>query len=254
MNLFDQIEEVRGLLKQQADLLVAVGTGQVSIRDGNADAEYQERDRLLVKLSKTLGLNQTLPWRTLWDWHAHYKDKLSDYQSRRQLIASLLRKSMDELDALIDSHPSISSTPLVTKNVVQEVLRDAEVLIREGRYSSVVDRLHTALHGHLLWICETTSIITNEKDPSITRLMRLVRENHPNFLATATLDEDMKRIFMSMGNILDALNTVRNKASPAHASDNLLAEPEARLAINAAQTILGYLDQKTQGSSPPENN
>jgi hypothetical protein len=46
-----------------------------------------------------------------------------------------------------------------------------------------------------------------------------------------------------MGSIMDVLNPIRNNASMAHPND-LLDPPEAMLVINAARTILHYIDTK----------
>ena len=50
-----------------------------------------------------------------------------------------------------------------------------------------------------------------------------------------------------MSSVVDTLNTLRNTASLAHPNDALLDDEEAMLAINAAQTILHYLDPKLRG-------
>lgn len=234
------------LLKTQADLLLKVATHELSIRDTNADNVYQENDRRLLRLARHLGIPEPFPWRTLWQWNGYYSQTLPDYKARRLLVGSLLRESLDRIDELEESRSTITATLIYSKSVVQEVLTDADLLIRDGRYSNAVDRLHTAIHGHLRWICETANLNTVPGEDSVMKLMRLIRESHPNFVRSATLDEDMRKIFMSMGNILDALNTVRNNASPAHANETLLAEPEARLAVNISHTILSYLDDKTQ--------
>jgi hypothetical protein len=44
--------------------------------------------------------------------------------------------------------------------------------------------------------------------------------------------------------ILDAMNPARNRGSLAHPNEDLLGEHEAILFINAARTILQYLDAK----------
>jgi hypothetical protein len=47
--------------------------------------------------------------------------------------------------------------------------------------------------------------------------------------------------------ILDALNPMRNRASVAHPNPTLLEQPEAMLVVNAARTILHYLDAGLSG-------
>jgi hypothetical protein len=54
-----------------------------------------------------------------------------------------------------------------------------------------------------------------------------------------------------MATALDAINTMRNRASVAHANEQLLDNAEAVLALNAIRTILHYLDLKTSTSRAP---
>lgn len=55
---------------------------------------------------------------------------------------------------------------------------------------------------------------------------------------------DIERVLNSFGNVLDALNPLRNQASVAHPNEALLDEAEARLVLNGARTILAYFDEK----------
>jgi hypothetical protein len=55
---------------------------------------------------------------------------------------------------------------------------------------------------------------------------------------------DITQVLRSMSAILDALNPVRNRASVAHPNPSLLEQSEAMLVVNAARTILHYLDAK----------
>jgi hypothetical protein len=47
-----------------------------------------------------------------------------------------------------------------------------------------------------------------------------------------------------MTSAIDALNPIRNKATQAHANDNLLGEAEAILVINTVRTMLPILVPK----------
>jgi hypothetical protein len=53
---------------------------------------------------------------------------------------------------------------------------------------------------------------------------------------------------LAIANVLDSLNTLRNRASIAHPNEALLTKPEAILAINSGRTLLHYLDSKVQGT------
>lgn len=53
----------------------------------------------------------------------------------------------------------------------------------------------------------------------------------------------------AMATVLDSLNPLRNNASVAHPNEELLDEPEAHLAINAARTVFAFLDAKLGATS-----
>jgi hypothetical protein len=126
---------------------------------------------------------------------------------------------------------------------VEHALRDAEALIQTQGATSGVDRIHTAFHGFLRAVCESEGIIIS-KDTSITEVLSAIRGQHPAFAITATRDQDILRVLRSMSAMVDALNTIRNRASIAHPNEELLDAPEAMLVINAVRTLFHYIDSK----------
>jgi len=171
----------------------------------------------------------------------------------------------DELIAVVtrlELGSSVSSpSPKITTDVVERAIKDAEALLKVNGATSGVDRIHTALHGYLKAVCNDAGI--NYKDdkhkddkhkddnPTITRLFKLLRENHPNLQKLGARQEDIKDILQAFATVITALNPIRNKASLAHPNDKLLDEDEARLVINAARTILHYLDAKFSNEPQP---
>ena len=108
---------------------------------------------------------------------------------------------------------------------------------------SVVDRIHTALHGHLHALCEAEGIVG--PDPATLQgLLQTLRRNHPRLGPTGPRARKVSRVLYAMGTILDALYPLRNRASVAHANTELLEAEEAMLVVNATRTILAYLDAK----------
>lgn len=139
--------------------------------------------------------------------------------------------------------PVSPPSPRVTSEAVDRALADAEHLIRSRGPSSAVDRVHTALHGYLRAILERGKVEL-PKDPSITKLFALLRGNESALRDLGEQSGECLRVIRAMATIIDSLNTLRNRSSGAHASDSMLAEAEAMLAINAARTLLHYLDEK----------
>jgi len=137
-------------------------------------------------------------------------------------------------------------SPTVTSESVERALADAEQLLKTQGPVSAVDRAHTALHGYLRIVLDQAQIPIRE-DASVTELFKLLRESHPTLQAMGARREDLWRIITGMAAIIDALNTLRNKASVAHPTETLLRDAEAMLAINAARTLLHYLDERIKG-------
>jgi hypothetical protein len=138
----------------------------------------------------------------------------------------------------------------ITSDVVERALLDAKELLRATGATSGVDRLHTALHGYLREVCGGAGLQISE-GASLTDMFKQVREGHPAFQDLGPRSEDILRVLRALATILDSLNPLRNKASVAHANPKLLPEPEAMLVINAARSILRYVDEKVHRHGKP---
>jgi hypothetical protein len=155
-----------------------------------------------------------------------------------------LRSSLGEWVERLETGNTVPlNNPTASRDAVLRALDDASTLLAANGPTSVVDRIHTALHGHLLAICETADI-TVSHEATLPAILRALRTEHPRLLATGPRAEDVTRVLQAMSQILDALNPLRNRASLAHPNVELLDEAEAMLVVNAARTIFGYLDSK----------
>lgn len=130
----------------------------------------------------------------------------------------------------------------ITSAIVEHALADAEELIRDRAAVSGLDRVHTAFHGYLKAACEAASL-PQPVDSSMTTLFKILREQHPAFVGAAGPGE-IGRILRTLASVVDALNTLRNRNSIAHANEELLNEPEAMLTINSVRTLLHYADAR----------
>jgi hypothetical protein len=139
--------------------------------------------------------------------------------------------------------PVASPEPRITSAVVERAIGDAEALIQASGAVSAVDRIHTALHGYLRAVCDQVGIPYGADD-GMTRLFKLIRQQHPSFQNLGARSQDIERILQSFANIMDALNPIRNTASVAHPNADLLKKDEAMLVVNSARTLLHYLNAK----------
>jgi hypothetical protein len=131
----------------------------------------------------------------------------------------------------------------ITSQVVERALSDAEQLLQSTGPISAVDRVHTAIHGYVSFVCEKSGF-QKGSDQSLTELFKFLREEHPAFRELGHHKREIIRVLRAISTILDSLNTLRNRASIAHPNERLLEEPEAMLIINSARTILHYIDKK----------
>ena len=150
-------------------------------------------------------------------------------------------------DALTDiGEPTapIAQPPLaVSSAAVDQALKDAEVLISASGPSSAVDRLHTALHGYMIALCDGRGIPYNP-EPSLTALFKALRQHHPGLQVPSGAPGQVTQILNALANVVHVINELRNQASLAHPNQTLLGPEEATLAINATRTVFAYLNSK----------
>lgn len=155
-----------------------------------------------------------------------------------------LRTQIETWASELECGPGVTTpSPASTREVVYRALADADTLVRTNGPVSAVDRLHTALHGHLLSLCEAEGIVL-PSDSSITVALKALRQNHASLQASGARSADITQVLYAMSNVLDKINAIRNNASLAHPNEILLDDAEARLAINAAKTVFAYVDEK----------
>ncbi|MFO7695608.1 MAG: abortive infection family protein [Anaerolineae bacterium] len=131
----------------------------------------------------------------------------------------------------------------ITSDVVRRAIADADTLMASSGPTSAVDRVHTALHGYLKAACNQAAI-AYPADASLLGLFKKLKENHPRLQELGTHQGPIVQVLRSLGAVMDALNPARNQGSIAHPNDMLLEKEEAILFINAARTVLQYLDSR----------
>ena len=150
--------------------------------------------------------------------------------------------------ALADApDPVTNPSPTFTTVVVERALVDAEQLLSTSGSINAVDRVHTALHGYLRELCNQLKA-TDESVSAldITRLFKALRTT--SIFKQSAHSQHAEKLAHAMAVIIDVLNPIRNQGSMAHANTVLLTEAEAMLAINAARTILHYVDASVSQS------
>jgi hypothetical protein len=140
-------------------------------------------------------------------------------------------------------------SPKISSQVVDRALKDTSALLESRDPVSAVDRAHTALHGYLKEACQREGI-EYPPDAMATSLLKLLRQQHPALIRLGPQHESIVKLLQSMSSIVDALAPLRNRASLAHANEELLSRDEAKLAINAVHTLIQFLDAKLLANVP----
>lgn len=187
------------------------------------------------------------------DAYVQIAEMTEDIQWRAyfQLIAEKLTEVCDRdirfvvvnLDTNERTAPVDSPILEITSDVIERALRDAERLIATEGATSGVDRLHTAFHGYLRAIAIGASL-TVSTNANIAELFKAIRKGHHDFQHASPRKGDIDKIMLSLANIVNTLNPIRNQASVAHPNEELLQEPEAMLVINSIKTLLHYLNAR----------
>lgn len=136
--------------------------------------------------------------------------------------------------------------PSITNEIVQQALAQATTLLKTHGPASAVDRLHTALHGYLRTACRIANLDLSDapNDPRIVYYLKVLRQQHPGFNSPVAQPTAMKNVLTTSATLLEQLDPIRNRATLAHANEELIAYDEALLVINLVRSLMQYFDAK----------
>lgn len=145
-----------------------------------------------------------------------------------------------EIDILVESHEIIDFKVLGKSVTIQKTIKDAELFMANGSYSSAVDRIHTTMHGYLRWKLDILQIEHIESDT----IIQLYSKIHNQILIDSdeNLSKVIKTALRSASGVIDSINTARNKYSLSHPNKEIISEVEAKLLISLGKSILEYLE------------
>jgi hypothetical protein len=136
-----------------------------------------------------------------------------------------------------------SPATVYTSEFVKRTLEEVEHAVMSRRETSGVDRIHSAMHGYLRLVCDKAGIKYIQDDRIVDLFKKLLAE-HAALRHLGPRPQDTATITRSFCAVVTVIDPIRNKATFAHPTPGLLGVPEAMLVINAARTILHYVDAK----------
>lgn len=134
---------------------------------------------------------------------------------------------------------------------VKAAMESADLSINAGKPQDAVDRLHTAIHGHLKHICRKMEL-EFKKDDTAQHLLSLIRTHH---LQEKEFEQSSPagKLLGNLGKFISMLGEFRNNKSLSHANEELLNTHDAQLVVNFAKSALTYLDSNFNKTEMPQD-
>jgi hypothetical protein len=158
-----------------------------------------------------------------------------------------VRAQLQSAVARIRNGPSLALPDLRSAgNTVIQAIRDATILLTRHGSTNAFDRVHTAFHGYLRCLCGVAGVSAGKPNPSPAELWGALKKSAVFAAMYASQPEghNFERLHSTLGGIVSATETLRNRTSLAHPNEELIPPDEASLAIDAMSAMVNYLNRK----------
>ena len=239
-------ESTIGMIQEEQKMLSDIATGKVSFKDDGVEEAYQERHLQILSISDKAGFDYPVTANTLVDWWGEVR-QLSSYAERREYISEKFSPLLKMLRESEDNGTDVSFQQIAARSgTVQKAVEDAEVFIREGRYDSAVDRVHTAFHGYLRQLL-TEHGVAYGADDGLPSLFSKLHGYYGDSIQPTDVAERLKTILRSAGGMINAVNELRNNNTIAHPNGQLIQKREAQLVIRMVHAVVDYVEDVENG-------
>lgn len=147
------------------------------------------------------------------------------------------------IDVKVDKFETFDFSVLGLDKTLRQAVSDAETLIAQGKYSSCIDRVHTAIHGYLR-VCLNELDVEFDETDAMPKLFNLLY-NKWEKVKNGEINEMMLKALRSASATLDVLNNIRNRYSLAHPNSEIISENEAKFVLGLAESIVNYIGRRT---------
>ncbi len=237
-------ESVIKLIECERDQLLANAIGKQSYKEEGAEQTYRERHLHIIELAQKAGFNYPIPYNSLVDWWIVIRDTPS-YAARtsqiNQMFESILqpiRESAEEIQAHSVDFSSISCRT----QAINQSINDAKVFMREGFFSSAVDRIHTAFHAYLRDLLDVHGVAYVEGD-TLQQLYSKLHKCYETEIEPQEVADLIKTAVRSGSGIVSSISEIRNRHTVSHPNSNLIQQREALLVISMVKCIVDYLEE-----------
>lgn len=237
-------ESVIKLIEDERDQLLANATGKQSYKEDGAEQRYRERHLHIIELAQKAGFNYPIPFNSLVDWWVEirntpgYAARTSQTNQMFESILQPIRESAEEIQAYSVDFSSISRRT----QAINQSINDAQVLMREGSFSSAVDRIHTAFHAYLRDLLDLHGVTHSEGD-TLQQLYSKLHKCYESEIKPQEVADLIKTAVRSGSGIVSSINDIRNRHTVSHPNSNLIQQREAILVISMVKCIVDYLEE-----------
>ena len=146
-----------------------------------------------------------------------------------------------ETGIIVTSHEVIDFSGISVTDVVTKAIEDAELFMRDGKFDSAFDRVHTAFHGYLRKKLDDLGESYEESDT----LNQLYNKLHTYVSSNIAADQSsiIKTALRSASGIISSINDLRNRHSLAHPNGSIINSREAKLCIKLVKDLTDYIEQ-----------
>jgi len=146
-----------------------------------------------------------------------------------------------EIGIIVVNHEVIDFSGISLTDAISKAIEDAESFMRDGKYDSAFDRVHTAFHGYLRKKLDDLGESYEESDT----LNQLYNKLHTYVSAHIATDQSglIKTTLRSASGVINSINELRNRHSLAHPNDSIITVREAELCIRLVKELSDYIEK-----------
>ena len=229
------------LIQGEQKILTDIATGKASFKEDGVENMYQQQHRQIVTIAARAGFDYPVTANSLVEWWAEVRE-MPSYTERREYISRLFSSVLNALLESDDNGSDVSFRHIATRSgTVCKAIEDAEVFIREEKYDSAVDRVHTAIHGYLRQLLNVHSVTYREGD-GIPALYAKLHTYYEDSIQPADVGDRVKTILRSASGMINAVNELRNNNTIVHPNGQLIQKREAQLVIRLVNAVVDYIE------------
>lgn len=239
-------ESTIALIQEEQKMLSDVATGKLSFKEDGIEDTYQERHLRILSIAERAGFEYPVTANTLVEWWGEVR-LLSSYAERREYISQKFSPLLKMLRESENNGTSVNFQQIATRSgTIRKAVDDAEVFIRESRFDSAVDRVHTAFHGYLRQLL-TEHGVDYGADDGLPALFAKLHGYYGGSIQPADVADRVKNVLRSAGGMINAVNELRNNNTIAHPNGQLIQKREAQLVIRLVNAVVDYIEDLENG-------